>query len=256
VRGPLLQSRADRDALIPHVEGWEEYALPALAQGKGVIFLSAHFGNWELLGRWIASESEGVPVMVVARAPANGELAAWLHDLRHGSGLEVASKGGSVRALLALLKRGGALGVLPDQNSGDVFAPFFGVPAGTPAGPSALALKTGAVLVPVYCLRETDDTYKLLFRPPIPVRYDVPPDERAAETLRVMTETNRLLEEMVRAYPDQWLWLHNRWKAAFEEKNRERWPVRYEGLRFDEAIRRWRGERSGRKTGIFSRGPG
>ncbi len=240
VRGPLLQTRADRDALIPHVEGWDEYARPALAQGKGVIFLSAHFGNWELLGRWIASE--GVPITVVARPPANGEFATWLRDLRKGSGLEVASKGGSVRALLSVLKRGDALGVLPDQNSGDVFAPFFGVPAGTPAGPSALALKTGAVLIPVYCPRQSDDTYKLIFRPPLPVRYDVPAGERDAETLRIMTDTNRLLEEMVRAYPDQWLWLHNRWKAAFEEKNRARWPAQYEGLPFAEALRRWLGE--------------
>lgn len=83
---------------------------------------------------------------VVAREPEDPAFAAWVHRMREGAGMSVAYRGGSVRELLSLLKANKAVGLLPDQNSGDVFTPFFGVPAGTATGPAALALHTGAAI--------------------------------------------------------------------------------------------------------------
>lgn len=232
----LRAPRPDREganALITRCEGWE-HAQIALERGDGLICLGAHIGNWELLGGWIATQ--GVPLTVVAREPKDPDLGEYLRGLRQGSGLSVAGKGGSVRALLAVLKRGEALGVLPDQNSGDLFVPFFGIPAGTVAGPALLALKTGAPIVPSYCLREPNDSYRLLFLPPLEVKNT---GDRNADTERIMGRANDVLETVVRAYPDQWLWLHNRWKSAFEEKNRTRWP---QGYNFEAARAHWAGK--------------
>ena len=137
-------------------------------------------------------------------------------------GVTVARKGGPVRELLAILKRGDALGLLPDQNSGDLFAPFFGVPAGTVAGPATLALHTGAAIIPTYCVRLPDDRYRLMILPPIDTTAT---GDREADARRIMTDVNAALESVIRQYPDQWLWIHNRWKSAFEAENRSRaWP--------------------------------
>jgi Kdo2-lipid IVA lauroyltransferase/acyltransferase len=127
-----------------------------------------------------------------------------------------------------VLRRGEAISLLPDQNSGDVFVPFFDVPAGTVAGPAAFALRTGAALIPTYCVRQPDDSYRVLILPPVPAQKSANDRDRSADIARVTGEANRVLESVIRRYPDQWLWLHNRWKSAFEEKNRPLWPDGYD----------------------------
>lgn len=231
VRGPAL-SREGLDRIIVSVEGWES-GRAALDSGRGLIFLTAHLGNWELLGRWLAAQ--GIPLTVVAREPGDPAFGGYVRSLRENAGFAVLSKGASARELLGALRRGEAIVLLPDQNSGDLFVPFFGVPAGTVAGPASLALHTGAPLLPSYCVRQPDDTYKIIFLPPIPAE---PTGDRAADVTRVMGEANRVLESVVRQFPEQWLWLHDRWRSAFEEKNRSRWP---EGLDCEAALARWRG---------------
>ena len=231
LRGPAL-GPAQMDALVSCCGG--EHLRAALDKGKGVILLTAHLGNWELLGRWVSAQ--GIPLTVVAREPEDPLLGGYLRRMRENAGFAVLSKGESARELLSVLRRGEAIILLPDQNSGDLFVPFFGVPAGTVAGPASLALHTGAALLPAYCLREADDRYRILFLPPIPVRAT---GDREADVSGVMAEVNRVLEEVIRRYPDQWLWVHNRWKSAFEEKNRPRWPA---GFDFAAARARWQGE--------------
>jgi KDO2-lipid IV(A) lauroyltransferase len=229
--GPSLTS--EELHRVVHAEGME-FAEAARRAGKGTIFITAHLGNWEMLGRYLASE--GIPLTVVAREPEDPAFAAWVHRMREGAGMSVAYRGGSARELLSLLKANKAVGLLPDQNSSDVFTPFFGVPAGTATGPAAIALHTGATLIPSYCVRLPDDTYRLMLLPPIPSHST---GDRQTDILRITTEVNRVLESVIREYPDQWLWLHNRWKSAFEEGNRERsWP---DGPNPD-VWRRWQGE--------------
>jgi KDO2-lipid IV(A) lauroyltransferase len=209
-------SREELESLL-QVEG-ADHVYDALKTGKGVVFLTAHLGNFEFLPRYIAHTF--CPLTVVARAPEDPEFADFVHHLRESGGYRVIYRGSrTLREMLTLLKRNEGVGLLPDQNSGDLFVPFLGVPAGTVAGPASLALHTGATLIPCYCVRQLDNTYRLLFLSPIA---PTPTGDKQADTVRIMTAVNFALEEIVREYPDQWLWLHNRWKSAFEETNQER----------------------------------
>ena len=217
LRGPNLTPEVLEQSVT--AEGWE-HVDAARAQGRGVVLVTAHLGNWEVLGRWLASVKQ-VPLTVVAREPENPEFAGYVRTLRENSGFAVLNKGGSARELLRVLKRGEAICLLADQNSGDLFVPFFGVPAGTVAGPASLALHTGAALFFLYCV-ETEDGFRVVCSPPMDVTAT---GDHDADVRRIMTGVNVALESAVRQYPDQWLWLHDRWKSAFEEKNRaEAWP--------------------------------
>jgi KDO2-lipid IV(A) lauroyltransferase len=221
LRGPLLKTREDLDALVVSVEGWEENVEPALREKRGVVICTAHFGNWEMLGRYIVSR--GVPLTVVVRNPEDEEFSAWAKRMREGAGFTVAAKGESAKRLLTVLKRGEALGILPDQSSGDVFVPFFGVPTGTAAGPALLAGRTNAVIVPCWCFADPERgyRYRLVFERPVPIPET---EDKQADLATVMSEVNVRLEARIRKTPEQWLWLHDRWKATFEKHNRDRLP--------------------------------
>jgi len=222
---------AQMNALVAHVEGWE-YVEAVRARGSAFIVVSGHIGNFEFMGRWMASR--GVPSTVIARDPADPALAAYLRKMREYGGNIALSKGAaSVRDLLTQLKKGRTVTLGVDQNSGDLFVPFFGVPVGTVAGPAMFALRTGAPLLPAFCVAEPDGRYRMIFLPPIMA---VSTGDRDADMARTMTEVNDVLESIIRRYPEQWLWLHNRWKSAFEEKNRARWPA---GFDFDASRRLW-----------------
>jgi KDO2-lipid IV(A) lauroyltransferase len=232
LRAPALGD-AGMNGLVATVEG-REWLEATRAGGRGFIIVTGHIGNFELLGRWLAAQ--GVPSTAVARDPADPALAQYARRMREVRGNVMLSKGTSARELLARLGRGEVITLGVDQNSGDVFVPFFGVPAGTVTGPAKLALHRGAALLPAFCLREPDDRYQMLFLPPITAETT---GDREADVARMTAEVNRVLESVVRRFPDQWLWLHNRWKSAFEEDNRPRWP---EGTDFEAARRRWQGE--------------
>jgi KDO2-lipid IV(A) lauroyltransferase len=236
---------ADLSRLVS-CEGWG-HVEDALTAGRGVLLVSAHLGNWEVLGRWLATV-KNVPLTVVAREPESKALGAYMRAMREGAGFKVLSKGASARGLLGALRRGEAILILVDQNSGDVFAPFFGVTAGTASGAATLALHSGAPLVPIYCLEAPDHSFRVVCHPPVAVTTPVsrPAAEQRAdrqdEIVRVTARLNAVLEEMVRQYPDQWLWLHNRWKSAFARENRERaWSAPGLTVRdYATAFARWR----------------
>ncbi len=215
------------------VEGWEHLE-KACRDGKGVIVTTGHIGNWEMLGRWLAQVQQ-LPVSVVAKDPKGAVLADYLRKMRESAGFAVLSKGESARSLLRVLQRGEVIIILPDQNSGDVFVPFFGVPAGTVAGPASLAMHTGATLLPVFFLAKPDGTFDVIIRPPIPT---ISTGSREDDVKRIMTQFNGVLESVIRQYPSQWLWLHNRWKSVFEEKNLVRAWEGQEAQR-DDAFARW-----------------
>jgi KDO2-lipid IV(A) lauroyltransferase len=226
---------ADRgalDRLVPCCEG-REHLEAAIRNNRGVIIVTAHLGNWEVLGQWLGAR--GLPLTVVWNEPADSALRDYLLEMRGRLGMTGVPKRAAARELLRALRRGGGVGLLTDLNSTDVFAPFFGAPAGTAAGPAALALRTGAALLPVYAVRNPDDTYRVLLFPPVEAERAGSPEENVA---RVTADLNRLLERVVRRYPDQWLWMQDRWRSAFDEKNRARWP---EGFDFSAAKARWSG---------------
>ncbi len=180
----------------------------ALARGKGIIFIAAHLGNWEWSAKRLAVA--GHPMMVVARQSEDEKFNALTDKIRGNDGNSVHPRGESPRALLKRLRENGRIAIVPDQKSEDVFVPFFGKLAGTVAGPAVLALKTGAALIPVFCPRQPDGTYKMVIHPPL---YPEPTGDRDADVLRIMTQLTAIIEDIIRQYPDQWLWLHDRWRV-------------------------------------------
>ncbi len=179
-----------------------------LTRGKGVIVVSAHLGNWEWLSKRAAME--GYSIKVVARQSEDEKFNALTDRVRGTNGYTVHPRGDSPRALLKQLRENKIVAIVPDQKSEDVFVPFFGKLAGTVAGPAVLALKTGAAILPMFCPRQPDGTYKTVFYPAI---IPEPTDDHEADVRKIMAEITADIEDIIRQYPDQWLWLHDRWRV-------------------------------------------
>ncbi len=196
------------EALVERV-GWDIFE-KAESAGRGVIVVTAHFGNFDLMA--CSSALRGVPLHVLTREQhVESVNRFWMEQrARHGVGLLPAKK--SALRIHKLLKQGQALGLVIDQHmpvGRGLPVPFFGRLASTTHAPAALALVTGAPLVPVTIERLPGGRHRLTVDPPVPVRQD---GDRQQEILRVTTELNHWLEEKIRARPDHWLWLHRRWK--------------------------------------------
>lgn len=193
-----------------HVQGGD-HLRTAAAQGRGVLILTAHYGNWELLAA--AHGLTGLPLSIVVRPldhPLLDELAA---RFRRRSGAELIVKRQAVREVLQALRRHRMVGILLDQNatrSEGVFVPFFGVPASTSKGLALLALRTGAPVVPVFLRRDPDGRHCMEVGPVIPPPAD---DDVAAYTATF----NRVIEANIRRAPEQWLWMHARWRTRPRE---------------------------------------
>ncbi len=182
----------------------------SLATGRGLFFLTAHFGNWEYSA--LATAAAGIPVTVIARPMDNPVLETLLRRFRERNGNAVVYKSDAAREMLRVLKRGGAIGILVDQHARTadaVVAPFFGRPALTTSIVARLADRTEALIVPASCLRTAPARYRLAFEPEIDVR-NLTPEERMPAPLTA--RLNLEVERLVRRAPEQWLWLHNRWK--------------------------------------------
>jgi Kdo2-lipid IVA lauroyltransferase/acyltransferase len=190
---------------IVEILGFEEVEKVRRDERPLVLF-TGHCGNWELLGA--AVNCRGVGMTVVARSLDEPEQQEMLAGLRARFGTPTIERGseGAARQLLGTLRRGGALGMLIDQDSGKmegVWVPFFGRPAFTPVGAAKIALKQKAAVVPVFIERLADGRHRVRFQPPL----DLPDDPEAATAL--MTAK---IEEQVRRRPEQWVWMHRRWR--------------------------------------------
>jgi KDO2-lipid IV(A) lauroyltransferase len=192
------------------VEGGEHFRAAA-AHGRGVLILTAHFGNWELLAA--AHGLTGLPLSIVTRPldhPLLDDLAA---RFRRRSGAELIGKRQAVREVLTALKRQRMVGILLDQNATraeGVFVPFFGSPASTSKGLALLALRTGAPVLPVFLRREPDGRHCMDVSPPL-----APPEDGLVTTYTATF--NRVLEAAIRRAPEQWLWMHDRWRTRPRE---------------------------------------
>jgi KDO2-lipid IV(A) lauroyltransferase len=184
----------------------------ALARGKGVVLLAAHYDNWEWIGRRLALE--GFPVSVIARSHYDPRMTSRIDQTRETHGLRVVDRD-DIRSALRALRAGEVVAILPDQNTavGGIFVPFFGRPAATAVGPARLALRTNAAVVWSLSRRAADDSHDVFL-----CRAEVPQptgdDERDSEAF--MAAATRELEEWIREVPDQWLWIHKRWKRQPE----------------------------------------
>jgi Kdo2-lipid IVA lauroyltransferase/acyltransferase len=181
----------------------------ALSAGRGVILISAHYGNWELAAARIVRA--GYPVNVVARAADDVVTNTLLHRIRRAAGYQVIPRQNAARGVLACLRRNEVVVILMDQNTtqGEVYVDFFGRPAATTPAPAILARRTGARLVPGFIRRLGDGTHEAEVMDALEWRPDEDPEREVQEITQRLTAS---IEAWVRGEPEQWLWIHNRWK--------------------------------------------
>jgi Kdo2-lipid IVA lauroyltransferase/acyltransferase len=209
---PRLNRRNIESVVV--YEGLENY-LAAKAEGRGVILLTGHIGAWEL--SVYAHSIYGHPMAFLARRVDNPLVERLAERNRTRYGNRSIDKRGSVREVLKTLKAGGVVGILADLNATreeGVFCDFFGVQACTTAGVAALALRTGAVVLPGYIVwDERARVHRLCFEPPVEtVSTGNQKEDIAANTARY----TKVLESIIRRHPDQWLWIHRRWRTRPE----------------------------------------
>jgi KDO2-lipid IV(A) lauroyltransferase len=203
-RLPSINRRNVRDWI--DYDGFENFQ-EAKRRGHGVLIATGHLGNWELsaVGHALLC---GESMSVVARPLDNPLIDRLIQDRREMGGNRVIGKKEFVRSMLEALKGNSAVGILVDQNTQldqGVFVNFFGVPACSGATFAKLAAHTGATVIPGFAVWiEAERRYRLKFYPPLELTGDV-----AEDTQRVQSA----VERAVREYPDQWLWIHRRWKA-------------------------------------------
>ncbi|MGZ3647974.1 MAG: lysophospholipid acyltransferase family protein [Syntrophales bacterium] len=198
------------------VEGLEHLE-KAFAQGKGVLSVVAHFGNWELMT--VAVPLVARPMKIVYRPldnPVMDNLLGWVRT-KHGNSL--IPKGGAGKRITRLLRENNVIGILSDQNVAadeGVFVNFFGRLACTGVGTAVLALQSGAPVLPAFMPRMPDGRYKLLILPPVEIaRTDDYESDLVVNTQRF----TKVVEDVVRQYPDQWFWIHQRWKTKPWQKS-------------------------------------
>jgi KDO2-lipid IV(A) lauroyltransferase len=200
IRSPIL---TPEQQAMP--EEGTEYLTQCLAGGKGVLLITAHLGNWERLGAW--APVHGVRVSGVARNANNDELTREVTKIRGANGLNILPSGSAARDILTRLKANEIIAILPDQNNDDAYIPFFGHIAGTVLGPARLHLKTKAPILPMCIIRTGPGKFKVVYREPL---FAIEGEDAPA----LMTRVNSEIEAMIRLAPEQYLWMHDRWRNA------------------------------------------
>jgi KDO2-lipid IV(A) lauroyltransferase len=198
------------------LDGAERF-VKAHGLGRGVILVTAHVANWELLP--IALERLRIRALAVASTHSNPRLNQILGRIRRFEYMDIAERGSgaSPRQLLSALKRGDALVLVNDVDieAQGVFVDFFGIPANTPRAPASLALKLGSPVLTYFDVRQPDGTHAIRFA-------DVPVTDAiraAADPVRALTQAiTAQTEAHIRAYPEQWAWNHRRWKRRPPEE--------------------------------------
>jgi KDO2-lipid IV(A) lauroyltransferase len=199
-----------RRQMLAAIEGeGEERVRQALAQGRGVLFFTGHFGYWEIHAMAFALRIE--PTSLLARPLDNPLLDAMLEEIRTSTGNRVIQRRGAVRRILKDLAAGRGVAILIDQHlheSDAVYVGFFQRPAATTSALAALALRTGAPVIPVFALPLPRGRYRLIYERPVE-----PPLADAPDAVREFTQRcTDVLEMYVRRHPDLWLWMHRRWR--------------------------------------------
>ncbi|MGH9527140.1 MAG: lysophospholipid acyltransferase family protein [Terriglobales bacterium] len=207
----LPRYRTENLASLAAIEGLEHF-LAAQRRGRGVLILTAHLGAWEVSS--FVHSLNGYPMKFVIRPLDNPLLNAMVNRYRGLHGNQPVGKRGFARQLITAMHRGEAVGILLDQNSSPpqgCFVPFFGVLACTATGLARIAQRTGAAVVPGFTVWEpAQRKYVLYFQPELPLCQSGDED---ADTVANTAAYTAVLEQWIRRYPDQWLWVHRRWKT-------------------------------------------
>ncbi len=193
------------------LDGHENF-LAGQSRGKGVVYLTGHIGAWELSS--FAHALYGFPLHYMARPLDNKPLDALVNLYRGLSGNMPIFKNDAARGMLRILKSAGTVGILADQNTmpqEGVFVDFFGTPACTTTGIARVALHTDAAVVPGYCYwDENIRKYRLRFEPPVELTRTGNAEQDIVENTQRFA---KVIEEIIRQHPEQWVWIHARWKT-------------------------------------------
>jgi len=196
------------------LDGNENF-LEGQRRGKGVLFLTGHIGAWELSS--FAHAHYGYPLHYMARPIENRGIDALVNGYRCLPGNQPIFKNESARVMLKVLKGGGTIGILADQNTmpnEGVFVEFFGKLACTTAGIARVALHTDAAVVPVYVVWDANiQKYRLRFDSPVEL---IRTGDREHDVVANTQKFAKIIEAIIRKYPDQWVWLHGRWNTRPE----------------------------------------
>jgi heptosyltransferase II len=188
------------------IYGSTEHLLPALAEGKGVVHVMFHMGNWELLAR-VAASLPGLTFSTIYQPLRNKHLDDLIQSWRKKSGVNLINRHTGFLEAIARLRKGEAVAMLADQHAGDhgMWVPFFDRLASTTTLPALLSRRTGAPIIPIFCHQDRATHWNIHFGKPIHARGRKDGD--------VMAEIHRSLEKAIRKDPPNWFWVHQRWKT-------------------------------------------
>jgi Kdo2-lipid IVA lauroyltransferase/acyltransferase len=217
-----------RERMLAAIESeGEERVWQAYQQGRGVLFFTGHFGYWEMQA--ITQPLRVKPVSVLARPLDNPALNDMLETIRTGTGNSVIYRQGAMRKVLRELAANNGIALLIDQHlhtPDAVYVDFFRRPAATTSALAALALRTGAPVIPVFALPLGRSRYRLVYEHPVD-----PPRTEGPDAIREFTQRcTDVLEMYVRRHPDLWLWMHRRWRDRDASENWGREPFFEDGV--------------------------
>lgn len=203
-----LPSTTSADLMkIVRVNG-EENMIEGLARGKGVLALTAHVGNFEMMAA--ACAARGYTISVIARDADDAQMNEVINAIRESKGYTVLPRKVAARKSITALRRNELVGVLPDQNNNrGIFVPFMGRLAASSPGPAFIALHSDAAILPIFVHRDSDNNHTIDVYPELNVKRT---GDRDLDLYELTYQMHSAIERAVRAHPDQWFWLHRRWK--------------------------------------------
>lgn len=207
----LRVSKINQKTLLSFVEmQGVEHLISALKPGRGVVLVSAHLGNWEYVGG--AMGKNGLPITIIYKKQTNFLVNQLIEKYRLDLGMQVIPRDHSPGEIIRALKENRIVGFLVDQDAGreGIFVDFLGRPASTPRGPAVLALKTGAQIVLVASIRLDNGKHRAIFEHVNYEKYNKFSEKNIQQITQLYMTA---IEKYIRRYPEQWLWMHRRWKT-------------------------------------------
>ena len=212
LRFPVMKGRMDDYVTIT---GAIAEVRAAVAAGKGAIFATSHSGNWELMGGAFACA--GLPIVGVAKRQSAAGMDRFINEYRTLVGMHITYQTG-VREMFRMIDAGWIIGLISDQDPSlrdGIIIDFFGQPTNAFTGAAAIARRCGVPIFPVFIHREESGHHILTVEPGIMVEKT---DDRTEDVRRVTQTINTRIEQWIRKYPEEWFWLHDRWKSLREEQ--------------------------------------
>ena len=207
-RMPVMADKIDS---LMHSSG-QEHLFEAVKSGRGAILATAHIGNWEYAACWLAHL--GLPINSLGADQRDERITELIKELRRAGGSKALGKASDLKSMMKALQNGEIIAVPVDQDAKElgVVSPFLGFAASTPVGPAKLAAKLGCDVIPGACVRRPDGiSFELTLLPPMKGRGGEP----FGKDMQASTDDlNAVISEMIRAHPDQWMWMYPRWESV------------------------------------------